>query len=204
MQPIRSAPAGGGAGELAKTSHSDVLQEWIEKEDLSDDDLREFLALTSWIGDSLGDTNKIGVYAYNPLARLFQLIAEGLPLSLDYLLTCSSEEREAFHRMTLQLARGLIRHGSKGVASQLVDKEDVGPMLMWLSTAEPQHQQALKELFDWIIDATEADEQGKARRRARAERVYTRTDGKFELSRANAMQASKGKSSNSFGGRFGV
>ena len=166
---------------------------------LSDDDLREFLR---YVGDSdSGDTSKIGVYAYNPLARLFQLIAEGLPLSLDYLLTCSSEEREAFHRMTLQLARGLIRHGSKGVASQLVDKEDVGPMLMWLSTAEPQHQQALRELFDWIIDATEADEQGKARRRARAERVYERMGSSNCLARTPCKSA---RASRTRRGRFGA
>ena len=146
--------AGGGAGELAKTIHSDVLQEWIENGEVSDDELREFLALTSWIGDSLGDTSKMGVYAYNPLARLFQLFADALPLSLDYLLKCSTEERKAFQHLTLQLTRGFILHGSKGVASQLVDKEDVGPMLMWLSVAEPQHQRALRQGLSSIHTTT--------------------------------------------------
>ena len=37
------------------------------------------------------------------------------------------------------------------------------------------------------MDATEADEEKMAHARAKLERVYTTTDGKFELSRAKAV-----------------
>ena len=46
---------------------------------------------------------------------------------------------------------------------------------------------ALRELFDWLVDATEADEEKRAHERAKLERVYTTTEGKFALSRAKAV-----------------
>ena len=109
-------------------------------------------------------TGGLGVYGYNPAARLFQRIGKFLPLTLDYLLQCSEEELRAFGVLTRGLARNFVKHGYRGVRSQLVDKQDIGPMLMWLAHAEPDHQRSLAQLFDGLLDATGADEEAAAYR----------------------------------------